>query len=95
MVDHTRMWPTNLQSGALRLDMSMNSLGITSSQITRFAFVACIVVFVVLTYWISFSSLVDLWQQTDHAYGILVFPICAFLIWRLRREIRNAALVRP
>jgi exosortase A len=67
--------------------MIMDNPGFTSSQISRLIFIASIVVFVGLTYWISFSSLVELWQLSDHAYGVVVFPISAFLIWRLRHEI--------
>ncbi len=65
MAGHTRMWPTNSPNEALRLDMSMNRLGITSSQISRLAFIAGIAIFVVLTYWVSYSNLMDLWQRTD------------------------------
>lgn len=43
--------------------------------------------FVIVVFWTSFGSMWALWQTTDHRLGLLVFPISAFLVWRLRYRI--------
>jgi len=55
--------------------------------INRLALILGIVTLVIVVYWVSFGSMWDLWQTTDHRHGILVFPISAFLVWRLRHEL--------
>ena len=58
----------------------------------RFALIIGLSVFVVLAFRSSFVSMWDLWQTSDHRHGILVFPISAFLIWRVRRELADVHL---
>ncbi len=53
----------------------------------RLALIAGIAVFVIVIFWVSFASMWDLWQTSDHRHGILVFPISAFLIWQLRHQL--------
>jgi len=55
----------------------------------RLALLAGIAVFLIVSYWDSFSSLFALWQHSDHRHGTLVFPIVAFLVWRLRPAFEN------
>ena len=54
---------------------------------TRLVLVASITAVLVLAYSMSFCSLWDLWQSSDHHHGNVVFPIVAFLIWRQRHEL--------
>ncbi len=54
---------------------------------TRLALIAGIAAFVIVIFWVSFASMWDLWQTSDHRHGILVFPISAFLIWQLRHQL--------
>ena len=46
--------------------------------------------FVVLAalYWQTLFSMVEIWSRSDtFAHGFLVFPICAYLIWRKREDL--------
>lgn len=53
----------------------------------RIALLAVTVLFVVVTFRASFSSMWELWKTSDYMHGLLVFPISALLVWRLRKEI--------
>ena len=67
----------------------MNSLMERHAGTKQLAMLAGITVFLIVSYWESFDSLFGLWQHSDHRHGTLVFPISAFLIWRLRPEFEN------
>jgi len=54
---------------------------------SRLALLAGLASFVVILYWTSYASIADLWDTSDHRHGILVFPIAAFLTWRMRHEV--------
>src|SRR5690606_8899199 len=53
-----------------------------------------VTVLVVIAYWTSYSSMLELWQQADHHHGLLVFPIAGYLLWRERASLAGAVL-RP
>ena len=58
----------------------------------RLALVAGIATCVALVFSETYSSMWALWQTTDHRHGLLVFPISAYLIWRLRDQLANEPL---
>ena len=70
----------------------MVSALVNSPAINRLAFLAGIAVLVVMAYSQSFASMWALWQTSDHLHGVLVLPIVAFLVWRLRWEIAEQAI---
>ena len=82
----------NSLSGLSPRDDPMNTLSQRHFGLSRLALLAGVVVFVIVSFWGSFESLFALWQQTDHRHGTLVFPIAAFLIWRLRPEVEHLAI---
>ena len=53
----------------------------------RLALIAGIAVFVALAFSATSASLWTMWQSSDHRHGLLVLPISAFLIWRLRHQL--------
>lgn len=53
----------------------------------KLALIAGIAALVIVTFGISYVSMWHLWQTSDHRHGILVLPISAFLIWRLRHQL--------
>ena len=44
---------------------------------------------VALIYSRSFSTMAELWQQSSHQHGLLVFPIAAYLLWRSRQGLKD------
>jgi exosortase A len=59
---------------------------------TRVALIVGIIAVLVIAYSMSFGSMWDLWQTSDHHHGILVFPIVAFLVWRQRHEFADSQI---
>jgi exosortase A len=55
----------------------------------KLALLVGIFAFLIIVFGTSFESMWDLWQTSDHRHGLLVFPISAFLMWRLRHEIAD------
>jgi len=55
----------------------------------RLLLIAGISGLVMLVFWKSFVSMWTLWQTAGHSYGLLVFPISAFLVWRLRHQLMD------
>ncbi len=58
----------------------------------RLALIVGIGAFVIVVYWISFASMWNLWQTSDHRHGLLVFPISAYLVWQLRHHVGDIPL---
>ncbi len=58
----------------------------------RIGLVIGIVVFVIVVFSVSYLSMWELWQTSDHRHGILVFPISIFLIWRARHHLAEIPL---
>jgi len=67
----------------------MNALSNRRPKPYRLVLLVGISVFLIVSFWESFDSLFGLWQHSDHRHATLVFPITAFLIWRLRPEFEN------
>ena len=65
----------------------MLSIRAQGPETQRLALVVGIAAFVVVTFWASYASMWELWQTSDHRHGLLVIPISAFLIWRLRYQL--------
>ena len=53
-------------------------------ELTTLALMAGSATLVVLVYFDSFGSMVRAWSDSSHRHGVVVFPIAAFLLWRLR-----------
>ncbi len=49
--------------------------------------------FLIIVFGVSFSSMWDLWQTSDHRHGLLIFPISVFLIWQKRHELIDVPVV--
>lgn len=59
-----------------------------------FLLIGAITMFVIVLYLSSFVSLVGMWEDADYQHGAIVFPISAYLIWRLRASLAHIRL-RP
>lgn len=66
------------------------SLREPSSQ--RLSLVFGVLIVVVAAYSESFLSMWQLWQTSDYRHGLLVLPISAFLIWRLRGRLAEVPM---
>lgn len=75
---------------------SFRAISIESSDRTliTLALIVGIAGLVVVVYGVSFSAMVELWQHSDYRYGVLVFPIVGYLLWRSRATLASADL-RP
>lgn len=71
---------------------TMVSSHINNPAASRLAVLAGIAILVVVAYSHSYASMWALWQTSDHRHGLLVFPIAAFLVWRLRWEIAEQTI---
>ncbi len=80
-------------SGLSPRDALMSTLKNRHLGWNHLALLAGIAVFLITSFWDSFDSLFSLWQHSDHRHGTLVFPIVAFLIWRLRPVFENLPIV--
>ncbi len=49
---------------------------------------------IVVVYAKSFAAMAELWQHSDYRYGVLVFPIVGYLLWRSRAVLADVEL-RP
>ena len=58
----------------------------------RLTLIGAVAAFIVSVFVDSFGSMWYLWQNSDHSYGLLVLPISAFLIWRLRRPLKSVPI---
>lgn len=47
---------------------------------------------VVMLYAESYATMAAMWHQGSHNYGLVVFPIAAFLLWRLRGTLGSVEL---
>lgn len=56
--------------------------------------VAALAGLVLLLYWDSFVSMARIWQFSNYRHGAVVFPVSAFLLWRLRSPLSKIEL-RP
>ena len=65
----------------------MVSSNLNHPELGRPMLLAVVSGLVIAAYWDSFVSMWALWQTSDHRHGVLVFPIVAYLIWRLRHEL--------
>lgn len=51
-----------------------------------------IVAFLFFIYWESVTSMFSQWRLTSHQHGLLVFPISAYLVWRLLPQLESVRL---
>jgi len=61
-------------------------------QLTPLLLIAGVTALVLLVYSESYGTMLQLWQQTDHHHGLLVFPIVGYLLWRARVPLSSAHL---
>jgi exosortase A len=65
-----------------------------SREATVLALIASIAAFVCILYASTFASMAAIWQSSGYHHGLIVPPICAYLLWRLRGPLAATEL-RP
>jgi exosortase A len=63
-------------------------------ELTALLMIAVLAALVVLLYADSFASMTAVWQSSDYRHGLLVFPVSACLLWRIRKPLAATEL-RP
>ncbi len=54
--------------------------------------IAGVIAFVAVIYAESVASMARYWQYSEHQHGLIVVPVCAYLLWRLRGTLARAQL---
>jgi exosortase A len=63
-------------------------------ELVVLALIAGVAAFVVILYVDTFASMATIWQSSGYGHGLIVPPICAYLLWRLRGPLAGIEL-RP
>jgi exosortase A len=77
---------------AMTLAVSEPRLKLDSRGAVVLALVAGLAAVVLVVYWDTFLSILQLWRSAQHGHGVLVFPIAAYLLWRLREPLARIEL---
>lgn len=72
----------------------INPVGASRRELTVLALIFGVASVVVILYAETFVSMAAIWQSSGYQHGIVVPPICAYLLWRLRGPLATAEL-RP
>ena len=65
-----------------------------SRELVVLSLIAGVAAFVVILYADTFASMATIWQSSGYRQGLIVPPICAYLLWRLRGPLAAVEL-RP
>jgi exosortase A len=78
------------------MNATLGSIGehVERRELTALLVIAGLAALVVLLYAASFASMATVWRSSDYRHGVIVFPVSAYLLWRLRRPLAAAEL-RP
>jgi exosortase A len=68
------------------------SIAIERREVAPLLLIAGIAALVALVYADSFASMAEVWSYSGYRHGVVVFPISAYLLWRLRGSLAASEL---
>lgn len=77
-----------------RMSLAALSDRLSPRQLAVLSLLAGVALLVAAVYWDSYLSMARVWRSTQYSHGILVFPVAAFLVWRLR-DVLAGTEIRP
>jgi exosortase A len=76
--------PAYADGGVSTPSASVGAGGAPRRELTVLALVGAVIAFVVILYADTFASMAAIWQSSGYRHGLMVPPVCAYLLWRLR-----------